>query len=177
MKHSHARRGSLRTKGSSSKQRAGRRKAPPVIAREYSSPPCFSHEIEGKESEGQCDVRIKRIYEKASRSDGLRVLVDRLWPRGVRKEDAEIKEWLKDLAPSTALRKWFSHEPGRWDEFRRRYRTELKSKSTEIARLCRIARRKRVTLLYAARDAQLNHAAVLQEFIQETPPEISARLE
>jgi uncharacterized protein YeaO (DUF488 family) len=136
---------------------------------EYSSPPCLLHEIEKEDAGGRqaCDVRIKRIYEEPARSDGLRVLVDRLWPRGMRKENAAIDEWLKALAPSAPLRKWFGHEASRWVEFRRRYRSELAAQGDELARLAQQAQRKRVTLLYAARDPQINHAVVLREAIRE----------
>jgi uncharacterized protein YeaO (DUF488 family) len=141
---------------------------------EYSSPPCFLHEIEA-EGKQVCDVQIKRIYEEPSASDGLRVLVDRLWPRGVRKEDAAIDEWLKEMAPSAPLRKWFGHDASRWVEFRRRYRSELAAHSVEIARLSQQAQRQRVTLLYAARDPQINHAVVLHEMIRERAQSGDAR--
>src|SRR5215467_7364043 len=103
--------------------------------------------------------RIKRVYEKPSRSDGLRVLVDRLWPRGLRKADAHIDLWLKDVAPSTELRRWFGHEPERFAEFKRRYGKELSKQA--FAELRRLGRGKVVTLLYGAHDPEMNQAAVL----------------
>ncbi len=107
-------------------------------------------------------VHIKRAYEPAAGSDGYRVLVDRLWPRGLRKEDARLDEWLRDLAPSDGLRKWFGHDPARFQEFRERYEREL---STEAARaqldaLARRAARETVTLVYSAHDEQHNNAVV-----------------
>jgi uncharacterized protein YeaO (DUF488 family) len=103
-------------------------------------------------------VRIKRIYEPAEAGDGLRVLVDRLWPRGVSK--AAIDLWLKEVAPSTGLRRWFDHRPDRWAEFQRRYQIEL-AQNPAIARLRDLAGRSDLTLLYAAKDETHNHAVVL----------------
>jgi uncharacterized protein YeaO (DUF488 family) len=103
--------------------------------------------------------RIKRVYEKPSRSDGLRVLVDRLWPRGLKKADAAIDLWMKEVAPSTELRRWFGHDPERFTEFKRRYRKELSKDA--FAELRSLGRGKIVTLLYGARDPEMNQAAVL----------------
>lgn len=111
-------------------------------------------------------VKVKRIYDPPSKDDGRRVLVDRLWPRGIKKENAMIDEWLKDIAPSDELRKWFSHEPSKWEEFKRRYREELKDKKGLIERLRSEARRGRVTLLFAAKDREHNNAVVLKEVIE-----------
>lgn len=108
------------------------------------------------------DIKIKRVYEKAEKADGYRLLVDRLWPRGVKKEDAMLDEWDKDIAPSSALRKWFNHREDRFDEFSRHYREELDSKKKKLERLQKIADQKRLTLLYAAKNTQINHAQVLQ---------------
>lgn len=110
-------------------------------------------------------IQLKRAYEAASRSDGLRVLVERLWPRGLRKEDAHIDEWLEDVAPSHELRRWFGHEPSRFPEFRDRYRRELRSEParTALAALARRAAHRRVTLVYAARDEVHNNAVVLAQ--------------
>jgi uncharacterized protein YeaO (DUF488 family) len=108
------------------------------------------------------DIHLKRAYEPPSPEDGHRVLVDRLWPRGLRKADAAIDRWLKELAPSTALRQWFGHDPTRWEEFGRRYRSELKSFPELLDELRRIATRGRLTLVYAARDARHNDAVVLR---------------
>lgn len=107
---------------------------------------------------------IKRIYEKPSASDGFRLLVDRLWPRGVRKEDAAIALWAKDLAPSPQLRKWFNHDPQRFDTFRDRYLAELRENET-VLQSVRLPNSGTVTLLYAARDEVHNHAIVLQRFL------------
>jgi uncharacterized protein YeaO (DUF488 family) len=115
-------------------------------------------------------IRIKRIYDPIQESDGKRVLVDRLWPRGVLKEKAAIHEWLKELAPSHELRKWFHHEPARFDEFVEKYKEELagdEAKSPFIKQLLLWAREGTVTLLYSAKDEERNQAVVLVEFIRE----------
>lgn len=113
-------------------------------------------------------IRIKRIYEPPSPEDGHRVLVDRLWPRGVGKDAALIDEWLKVIAPSTELRRWFDHDPGRWAEFAARYRTELEAPdaAAQIARLRDLARRATVTLVFAARDEQRCNAVVIRDVVQ-----------
>jgi uncharacterized protein YeaO (DUF488 family) len=103
--------------------------------------------------------RIKRVYEKPAATDGMRVLVDRLWPRGLKKTDAKIDLWLKEVAPSTELRRWFGHEPERFSEFKRRYNKELSKEA--FAELRKLGRGKTVTLLYGARDPEMNQAAVL----------------
>jgi uncharacterized protein YeaO (DUF488 family) len=105
------------------------------------------------------------MYDEASRNDGYRVLVDRVWPRGVRKEGAELDEWLKDVAPSSGLRKWFGHDPDRWPEFRSRYFKELADKKDKIGKLRTMAREHRVTLLYGAKDAEHNNAVALRDYI------------
>lgn len=112
--------------------------------------------------------QIKRIYEKPSEDDGCRILVDRLWPRGVSREEARLDEWLKDIAPSTELRKWFDHDPDKFDEFSDRYKGELARKEAAIDRLLTAAEEQRVTLLYAARDEAHNHAIVLKEFLESS---------
>ncbi len=109
------------------------------------------------------EVRIKRAYQAAAAGDGTRILVDRLWPRGVRKADAGIAEWMKDIAPSDELRKWFGHDPGRWEEFRRRYRAQLAGKEDLIAQLRELARKGPLTLVYSAHDEAHNQAVVLRE--------------
>ncbi|TWI09456.1 DUF488 domain-containing protein [Aerolutibacter ruishenii] len=111
------------------------------------------------------DVRTKRVYEPAAHDDGVRVLVDRVWPRGIRKEDAHVVEWLKDVAPSTALRQWFNHDPERWDAFRERYAEELESHPEDLAALRALAHGKRLTLVYSARDTEHNQAVVLQQLL------------
>ncbi|PSJ59284.1 DUF488 domain-containing protein [Pseudaminobacter soli (ex Li et al. 2025)] len=110
-------------------------------------------------------VRLKRAYEPPSAEDGTRILVDRLWPRGVRKADAAIDEWMKDIAPSTELRQWFGHDPEKWDEFRRRYRAELARHGPELDRLREIARAGVLTLVYSAHDEAHNDAVVLREVL------------
>ena len=110
-------------------------------------------------------IRLKRIYDPFSRGDGKRVLVDRLWPRGVKKENAHIDEWLKDIAPSDALRKWFSHDPSRWKEFKKRYHDELKDKKELLEGLLADSRKGTVTLLFGAKDIEYNNAAVIKEVL------------
>lgn len=111
------------------------------------------------------NVRLKRAYEAPAAADGMRVLVDRLWPRGVRKTEAAIDEWAKDLAPSAPLRKWFGHEPDKWPEFRRRYAEELGRHGEALERLRTLARNGPITLVYAARDEAHNDAVVLREIL------------
>ncbi len=111
-------------------------------------------------------IKIKRVYEPPDPSDGRRVLVDRVWPRGVTKEKAHVDEWLKEIGPSTELRKWFGHDPSRWDEFRTRYRAELTQKP-ELLKLREEARGGTLTLVYSARDTEHNQAVVLQELLEE----------
>jgi len=111
-------------------------------------------------------IRLKRAYEKPTAADGMRILVDRLWPRGVSKAAARIDAWLKEVAPSTALRTWFGHDPARWDEFWRRYFSELKHRSEAVAELRALIARHRVTFVYAAKDVEHTHALALKEFIE-----------
>ncbi len=112
------------------------------------------------------DVRIKRVYEKPDENDGTRILVDRLWPRGLTKEKARVDLWLKDVAPSTELRKWFAHDPAKWTEFESRYREELKENKEQLSRLEQEAAKGTVTLVYGARDQQHNEAIVLQRLLK-----------
>jgi len=111
-------------------------------------------------------IKLKRAYEKHARADGERILVERLWPRGLTKLQAKIDLWLKDVAPSTELRRWFGHDPKKWDEFRQRYQEELKQKDEPINVLKRKAKEGTITLIYAARDEDHNGALVLQQFLQ-----------
>lgn len=111
-------------------------------------------------------VAIKRVYEEPDREDGMRILVDRLWPRGLSKEKAQVDLWLKDIAPSTELRKWFSHDPGKWTEFQARYHQELKLKAELLAELKEKAAKGQVTLLYGAKDEAHNEAVVLKELLR-----------
>ena len=112
-------------------------------------------------------VALKRAYDEPSASDGTRVLVERLWPRGISKEHAHIDLWLKDVAPSTELRKWYNHDPQKFQEFRRRYENELKSEAaqTALTRLREIAKQGQLTLIFAARDTEHSSAAILQDLL------------
>jgi len=112
-------------------------------------------------------INLKRVYEGASPSDGFRVLVDRLWPRGISKEEAHIDEWLRDIAPSTELRKWFGHDPEKWPEFQRRYRDELKSNKQSLEKLLADTAGKDITLVYASREQKYNNVTVLKEVLKE----------
>ena len=112
-------------------------------------------------------MKIKRVYDTPEFQDGLRVLVDRLWPRGLSKEQAQVDWWVKEVAPSDELRRWFGHDPARWPEFRARYLRELETKGPLLAELAERARQETVTLLYAARDDLHNNALVLRELLGE----------
>ncbi len=111
------------------------------------------------------NVRLKRAYESPARADGTRILIDRLWPRGVSKADAALDEWMKEIAPSAELRKWFGHDPAKWPEFQRRYTRELRQHGDEIERLRELARQGPLTLVFAARDQEHNDAVVLREIL------------
>jgi uncharacterized protein YeaO (DUF488 family) len=111
------------------------------------------------------NVRLKRAYEPPEKSDGTRILVDRLWPRGVSKEEAELDQWIKEIAPSAELRTWFGHDPRRWDEFQSRYRAELAEHSDMVKDLRARAREGTITLVYSARDEVHNDAIVLRDVI------------
>ena len=111
------------------------------------------------------DVKLKRAYEPPDQGDGRRILVDRLWPRGVSKADAHLDEWIKDIAPSTSLRKWFGHDPQRWTEFRSRYAREIRAQPEPLRHLRTLARRGPVTLVYSAHDEQHNDAVVLRQVL------------
>lgn len=111
------------------------------------------------------NVRLKRAYEKPSREDGTRILVDRLWPRGLKKEAAGLDDWAKGLAPSTELRKWFGHDPKLWPVFRRRYTAELRQQTDLLSSLKKLARQGPITLIYPARDESHNEAVVLRELL------------
>jgi uncharacterized protein YeaO (DUF488 family) len=112
-------------------------------------------------------IKIKRVYEKPAKEDGWRVLVDRLWPRGMKKEAARLDVWMKDVAPSDALRKWFGHKPEKWSEFQKKYRSELWKKKELVAELKKMAKEHgTVTLLYGAKDEEHNQAVVLAEALK-----------
>ena len=111
-------------------------------------------------------IKIKRIYDKPERNDGFRVLVDRIWPRGVKKEDASIKLWLKEVAPSSKLRKWFNHDANKWEEFCRRYFVELDKKKDEINLLDEKRKSNNLTLVFSARDVEHNNAVALKKYLE-----------
>ena len=115
----------------------------------------------------RCTVSLKRAYEPASADDGMRVLVDRLWPRAVSKNQLRVDFWLKDAAPSDALRRWYGHKPNRWESFAAKYRGELAQRTDLLRLLDELRRRGRVTLLYSARDTARNNAVVLREVLEE----------
>ena len=110
-------------------------------------------------------IKLKKVYEKPSKEDGLRVLVERLWPRGFTKERASVDLWLKDIAPSTELRKWFGHDPAKWEQFCKRYMTELKQKKDAVNLLKQKSKEGTITLVYAARDEKHNSAVALKEIL------------
>jgi len=112
-------------------------------------------------------LRLKRAYESPAPDDGMRILVDRLWPRGLRKDEAKLDELMKDIAPSTELRRWFGHDPERWPEFQQRYRAELARHEEQLDNLRNLAREQTVTLVYGARDEEHNDAVVLRDVLLE----------
>lgn len=111
-------------------------------------------------------LRLKRVYEPALPTDGERILIDRLWPRGLSKERAAVDDWMKDIAPSAELRRWFGHDPEKWPEFQRRYKRELRAHAELVDRLARKASRGRVTLVFGARDEEHNDAVVLASVVR-----------
>ena len=111
-------------------------------------------------------IQIKRAYEELAQADGTRFLVDRLWPRGIRKADLQVDAWLKDAGPSGELRKWFAHDPARWEEFERKYFAELDDRPEAWEPIAKAARRGRVTLLYGARDTEHNNAVALKQYVE-----------
>lgn len=112
------------------------------------------------------DIKIKRIYDDPEKSDGIRILVDRIWPRGVSKEEAKLDDWIKEIAPSTELRKWFDHKEERFGEFLKKYKKELEDHQDLVINLLKKAKKKRLTLLYGAKDEKHNQAVVLKEFLE-----------
>lgn len=120
-------------------------------------------------------IQVKRVYDEVAESDGSRILVDRLWPRGLSKDKAKVEVWLKDIAPSDELRKWFGHEPEKWDEFRRRYFEELKDKKELVGMIIEKSQIGTATLLYGAKDEKYNNAVALKELLRhEGSPVISS---
>ncbi len=112
-------------------------------------------------------IRLKRVYEPAAEVDGFRVLIDHLWPRGVKKEAASIDEWLKVVAPSTNLRKWFGHDPEKWDEFKRRYFLELDENREAVAKLAKKAKEETVTLVFSSKEVRFNNAVALKKYLEQ----------
>lgn len=115
-------------------------------------------------------MHIKRVYDESDKADGTRYLIERLWPRGVRKDSLPIAGWLKEVGPSTGLRKWFSHDPAKWDEFRRRYFAELKENPEAWQPIVEAERKGPVTLVYSSHDPEHNNAVALQEFLKHRQP-------
>jgi len=112
-------------------------------------------------------IQVKRIYESPSPDDGYRILVDRLWPRGIKKDHANIDLWLKEIAPSDSLRKWFNHEPEKWEEFKRRYSKELEEKQDLVGQVVQQSKKGKVTFLFSAKDETHNNAVALREYLLE----------
>jgi uncharacterized protein YeaO (DUF488 family) len=112
-------------------------------------------------------IRLKRVYDRPVTGDGRRVLIDRVWPRGLTKKEAQVDDWLKEIAPSTRLRKWFGHGPARWKEFKKRYTKELDDRREQVEKLVREARKRTVTLLFGANDIEHNNAVALKEYIEK----------
>ncbi len=115
------------------------------------------------------DINIRRVYEAPDKGDGYRILVDRVWPRGVSKEAAHVDEWHKNVAPTTPLRQWFGHDPEKWEEFRKRYWKELNANGDEVAPLLEKARAGRMTLVFSAKDEKHNNAVALREYLLASP--------
>lgn len=111
-------------------------------------------------------IHVKRAYEPPAQSDGRRVLVDRVWPRGIKKEDLRLDDWVRDVAPSTALRKWYNHDRAKWDEFKKRYFEELDAKPQSVDRIRRVAAEGTVTLVFSAKDSDYNNAVALSEYVE-----------
>ena len=114
-------------------------------------------------------IKIKRIYDLPAEEDGYRILIDRLWPRGLTKEKAKIDLWLKEIAPSNDLRKWYAHDPEKWEEFKRRYKEELKNKQELLSKIKQLEKEKgTVTLLYSSKETEINNAVALNDFLKKT---------
>jgi len=124
--------------------------------------PNFTHHFGGL----SMPIFLKRAYEKAVPEDGKRILVERLWPRGLRRENARIDEWLKDLAPSTNLRKWYQHDPSKWEQFKEKYWKELEDKKTELFNLAKEASQRNITFVYGSREEKMNNAVALKMYVE-----------
>ena len=116
-------------------------------------------------------IKLKRVYDDPKKADGYRVLVDRLWPRGLSKDDARIDKWLKDIAPSDQLRKWFHEDSSRWAEFRKRYLSQLKEKRETLKPLAKRAKKDRITLVYSSKDTEHNNAIVVKQYLEMLSPD------
>ena len=127
-----------------------------------------SSQVTKAESRSMNNIKIKRVYDQPDKKDGNRILVDRLWPRGLAKEKAGVDLWLQEIAPSTELRKWFDHDPKRWKSFRRRYEMEIRHKEDLIKVLQQKAHEGTITLIYGARDEKHNEALVLKQFLERS---------
>lgn len=132
------------------------------------SPACHLHEFADWWTGPEELVRLRRAYDTPSAEDGARFLIDRLWPRGLKRESLQLAAWLKEVAPSDSLRRWFGHEPARWEEFRRRYRTELDANPEALSPLTAALKHGPVTLVFAARDVSHNHALVLRDLLLQS---------
>ncbi|MHB8085749.1 MAG: DUF488 domain-containing protein [Dehalococcoidia bacterium] len=113
------------------------------------------------------EIKVRRVYEQPEAQDGTRVLVDRLWPRGLSKEKAKIDLWVKNLAPSNELRKWYGHEPSKWEEFKKRYFAELDGQADEVKKLASIVRKEPVTFLYGSKEEKINNAQALKLYVKD----------
>src|SRR3990170_5242866 len=111
-------------------------------------------------------IKLKRVYEKPSAYDGIRILVERLWPRGLKKEEAHVDEWLRDAAPSNELRKWYGHDPAKWSQFKEKYWRELEKQQEPLSKLAKDCREGKVTLLYSTKERQYNNAVALKEYLE-----------
>ena len=129
--------------------------------------PGWKTDLLQEEAKAGMNLKLKRVYEPSDKNDGTRILIDRLWPRGMTKAKAGVDIWLKELAPSAELRKWFGHDPDKWTEFKKRYRAELEENDEQLARLREEIKKGAVTLLYGAKDEEHNDAVVLAEFLRD----------
>ncbi len=120
-------------------------------------------------------IHVKRVYDAPSPEDGFRILVDRLWPRGLKKEKAQVDLWLKDIAPSNILRKWYGHDPEKWDEFRKRYSKELEDQSKAVQTVLALLRQGSVTLLFSSRELHINNAFALKEYLESQTGRVKSR--
>src|SRR6516164_8930941 len=131
--------------------------------------------VPGRTSPRTMIIQLKRVYDSASETDGCRILVDRVWPRGIRKEEARIDLWLRQVAPSPALRKWFGHDPSKWEEFKERYFVELDERIRAVEELVERAKKCHITLIYSARDVEHNNAVALQQYLKHRHPHTKNR--